>query len=322
MSSIIRANTDQLRSVARQMRGAADQILADTGASAREMEALAETWSGSARNRGMARWAEIHPRYQPAAEQLNHFASELDGLAARLEEAARVFGDGSLVPWDANGDAVDAPQDMAALFDQLDPEKSGGNEIQIYQVGPNQFAVLLEGSDDASGGMNSLTQDAFPAGMGQDTEYAQKVRSMLTDLAKKYPGANIDMVGYSQGGIIAQSVASNDQFFRDTGLNLNTISTYGTPRPLEHIDPSKYYQDFDAPFDIVSSASPRITPESILTTTLFRIVPIATVVGGVIMHTNGYKQDWSPTRQAMRKTPPPFNTKKWVRVDKYDDQAD
>ncbi len=97
MTSIIRANTDQLRSVARQMRGAADQILADTGASAREMEALAETWSGSARDRGMARWAEIHPRYQPAAEQLNHFASELDGLAARLEEAARVFGDGGVM---------------------------------------------------------------------------------------------------------------------------------------------------------------------------------------------------------------------------------
>ncbi len=96
MTSIIRANTDQLRSVARQMRGAADQILADTGASAREMEVLAETWSGSARDRGMARWAEIHPRYQPAAEQLNHFASELDGLAARLEEAARVFGDGGM----------------------------------------------------------------------------------------------------------------------------------------------------------------------------------------------------------------------------------
>lgn len=97
MSAVIRADTDQLRTVARQMREIADLILSSTGAVAREMDSFAATWSGSARERGMARWAEIQPRYQPDAERLSHLARELDALADRLEDAARVFGDGLML---------------------------------------------------------------------------------------------------------------------------------------------------------------------------------------------------------------------------------
>ena len=94
MSTIIRADTDQLRAVARQMRTTADEIMSGASAMHQAMGALDATWSGSARDRGMARWGEITPKYPPAVERLIHFANELEALAQRLDDAAAVFGAG------------------------------------------------------------------------------------------------------------------------------------------------------------------------------------------------------------------------------------
>ena len=92
--SIIRADTDQLRAVARQMRTTADEITNGASAMHQAMGALDATWSGSARDRGIARWGEITPKYPPAVERLIHFANELEALAQRLDDAAAVFGGG------------------------------------------------------------------------------------------------------------------------------------------------------------------------------------------------------------------------------------
>ncbi|MEI7644715.1 MAG: CHAP domain-containing protein [Chloroflexales bacterium] len=95
MSTVIRADTDQLRTVARQMRATADQITSGSNGMNQSMQALDATWGGSAHDRGMARWAEITPKYPPAVERLEHFANELEALAQRLDDAAAVFGGGA-----------------------------------------------------------------------------------------------------------------------------------------------------------------------------------------------------------------------------------
>ena len=348
MSSIIRANTDQLRSVARQMRGAADQILADTGASAREMEALAETWSGSARDRGMARWAEIHPRYQPAAEQLNHFASELDGLAARLEEAARVFGDGlGGTGSDSGGGKADnswldqAKKDhnstirpsetkMDGVFDLMQGRKNEKRpDLQIYQVGENEFVVLLQGSDmNQVGGMNPLLPNAFISGTGFSTAFTETIRTKLLDLAKKHPNANINLVGYSQGGIETQNLARDQSFWNNSGLNIASISTYGTPNTFSS---PKVAYNYDAPGDIVSNYGTTLGGVAILSglSNPNPLVQMATAVGvykGVGVHTSDYFNDSpSKTRQLMAKDAAPWiknnsnASREWVLYDSADD---
>jgi hypothetical protein len=277
----------------------------------------------------MARWAEIAPRYQPDAERLIHLANELEALAQRLDDAAAVFGDGltgapmNKAPWYEHPDATTAPTNMAELFDHLDPwkENDEGYEIQIYQVGPNEFAVLLQGSDGSFGGINSLINDALPAGLGEDTEYARKVRKMLEDLGRNYPGAQIHFAGYSLGGIVAQQVASNQEFFAKNGLQLKTVSTYGAPK-VGNVSQKHMYADFDAPLDIVSGLPLSRTPEAVLTTTAFLLAPLETSAVGVFSHLNGYQRDWSPTRQAMIDRKVPFKATQWLLVDYYDDKSD
>lgn len=94
MPSVVRADTDQLRAVAHQMRTTADLITSGNATMRQSMDALDATWSCSARDRGIARWAEITPKYPPAVERLEHMANELEALAQRLDDAAAVFGDG------------------------------------------------------------------------------------------------------------------------------------------------------------------------------------------------------------------------------------
>ncbi|NTV64471.1 MAG: WXG100 family type VII secretion target, partial [Oscillochloris sp.] len=65
--SVVRADTDQLRAVARQMRATADQITGGHDGMQQSMSSLDATWSGHARDRGMARWGEIAPKYRPSA---------------------------------------------------------------------------------------------------------------------------------------------------------------------------------------------------------------------------------------------------------------
>ncbi|NTW03752.1 MAG: WXG100 family type VII secretion target, partial [Oscillochloris sp.] len=91
---IIRADTDQLCAVARQMRTTADQITGGHDGMRQSMDSLDATWSGHARDRGMARWGEIAPKYRPSADGLVHLANELEALAQRLDDAAAVFGAG------------------------------------------------------------------------------------------------------------------------------------------------------------------------------------------------------------------------------------
>ncbi|WP_129671621.1 WXG100 family type VII secretion target [Candidatus Chloroploca sp. Khr17] len=337
MPGIIRADTDQLRAVANQMRTTAEQISTGTGSMQQSMEMLDMVWSGKARDRGMEAWARIVARYNPEVNTLLHLAKELEALAQRMDEAAAVFGDsgsgsgggtaggigeGQEKPWYEDKPKLEQPpQNMGEIFDLLGPDKNNGNEIQIYQVGPNEFAVLLQGSDQSRTGINSLWTDAPEAGFGGDTEYARKVREMLQELGEKHPGAAVNLFGYSLGGIVAQQVASNTSFFNQNGLNLKTVSTYGAPK-IDTVPEGKTYADFDAPGDIVSGLPVSVTPESVLTTVAFGLKPGETLAVGGAMHMTGYQHDFMPTRQDMNNTTPPFNADTWVLVDSYNDATD
>ncbi|NTW03750.1 MAG: WXG100 family type VII secretion target [Oscillochloris sp.] len=186
--SVVRADTDQLRAVARQMRATADQIMGGHDGMQQSMAALDATWSGHARDRGMARWAEIAPKYRPSTEGLVHLANGLESLAQRLDDAAAVFGaGGSSEPTTINStiqDAIDAivdtlqaTQDTVApiidldLLDHLLNFGAGVLNIADYFklieenpiVGPlADFAsVLLHVSEDGS----ISTQDLIAAGL-------------------------------------------------------------------------------------------------------------------------------------------------------------
>ena len=340
MPTIIRADTDQLRAVARQMRTTADEIMSGANAMHQAMGALDATWSGSARDRGMARWGELVPKYPPAVERLVHFANELEALAQRLDDAAAVFGTGDY--WHEGSPNVEAaPQTMADLFDRLGPDskdkyvKDGhkGGEIEIYQVGPNEYAVLLQGTEPEDlTGINSL-EEAAKNGLGNDTRYKQQLEQML---AKLPPGANVHLVGYSLGGIVAQNVAADQTFLSQHGLNVQTVTTFGSPKPLVKNPNVDYSREYDAPGDTVSLLRPPIqvndnnqviiNPESAMALMSFLVAPVPTLAVaayGIKVHTSDYKSDsTSETRQKMAgDTNLPFKTDKWVPCDVYKDDG-
>jgi len=312
MNTVICANTDQLRAVARQMRGTADLILSGSGALAREMDSFAATWSGSARDRGMARWETIHPRYQPDAERLTRFAKEIDALADRLDEAARVFGDGtnpiqaaingihSVMDW-LKGDSPhekrkeDKPDNLLDLYRIMHKENDDSKKIKVFEVGENNYVITLDGTDpsDKWTGANSLVNGFLGVG-GLDSSYTRQLRETLMRLP---PGANVNLFGYSQGGIVAHNTVDDSNFMESLngrGVHIDSVNSVGSPPPLKHV-PGITYREFDAPTgDPVTNLAPtvihdgfnlRFNPESILAIDAFKLPD------GIDIHTKTYADE-------------------------------
>ena len=349
--NVIRADTDQLRAVARQMRATADQITSGTDSMRQSMDALDATWSGQAHDRGMARWGEITPKYPPAVARLVHFANELEALAQRLDDAAAVFGggggggSGGAGSDSGGGKTTDSWLDQAkkdkktirsaetkmdGIFDLMQgrkDEKPDPPDLQIYQTGENEFVVLLQGSDALqSGGMNPLFPNAFNSGMGNSTTFTAAIREKLAKLSREHPNAKVNLVGYSQGGIEAQNLARDQSFWRNSGLNIASISTYGTPNTY---DGSGVAYNYDAPGDLVSNYATPLGGVAILYGLANPLTSPGTAMGvlyGVGVHTSAYYNDSSSeTRQKMANDPIPWDknnpnaSKEWVLYDSADD---
>jgi uncharacterized protein YukE len=247
MSTIIRADTDQLRAVARQMRSVSAEILTGSRAADQAMQALDAVWSGSARDRGMARWAEIAPRYQPDAERLIHLANELEALAQRLDDAAAVFGD--------------IPRNMYDMYRKIGEKieikiegeiKSKYYAIKIFQVSENEYAITIGGTEKSGILGGNSWSSAILSGFGFDTPYANKVREALRTLP---PGAQVHLFGYSQGGIVANNIAQEKDDFACNGIHIKSVNTFGAPLALKYVSGVEY-NEFDAPGDLVSVLNP------------------------------------------------------------------
>ncbi|MBP1467294.1 WXG100 family type VII secretion target [Candidatus Chloroploca sp. M-50] len=278
MPGIIRADTDQLRAVANQMRTTAEQISTGTGSMQQSMEMLDMVWSGKARDRGMEAWTRIVARYNPEVNTLLHLAKELEALAQRMDEAAAVFGDsgsgiggGEKVSRDekvstAQELPTDAPKNMFDMYKKI----RGEPEIKIFRIGDNEFVITLEGtqSDGTLGGAGIFGGagwgNAIAAQQGKDTAYSHLLEKALRSLPD---GADVHLFGYSQGGIVAQNLAYKQDFLSHHDINLKSISTFGTPEPIYGEVEGITYKHFDSSDDLIGKIGKPIskTPESELT---------------------------------------------------------
>lgn len=217
-----------------------------------------------------------------------------------------------------------AETNMGGVFDLMQGrENKKSPDLQIYQIGENEFVVLVQGSDmNQVGGMNPLFPNAFISGLGFSTAFTKTIRAKLLDLAKRHPNANINFVGYSQGGIEIQNLAKDQAFWKNSSLNIASISTYGTPNTFDN---SNVAHNYDAPEDIVSNYG---TPLGIMTI-LIGIGMVGpnshiarTMYKGVEVHTSDYfNESSSKTRQEMAHTPVPWSnaSREWVLRDSADD---
>lgn len=309
MSTVIRADTDQLRTVARQMRATADQITSGSNGMNQSMQALDATWGGSAHDRGMARWAEITPKYPPAVERLEHFANELEALAQRLDDAAAVFGGGGDrsigigTHIGVHGGLTDGsdkstntpsgvPKDLHELFNIIH-SKDDSRRIKVFQVGPNNYVITLDGvnlSDPLSGSNNAL--NGFLSVGGLDSSYTRQLRETLRKLP---PSAKVDLFGYSLGGIVSHNTVDDADFMQEMknrGVTINSINSIGSPPPLTRVPGILYRdQEFDALGDPVTKLAPTITvdwPRVHVNPESAQSIDVFNLSNGLNLHTEGY----------------------------------
>ncbi|MBK0332114.1 WXG100 family type VII secretion target [Brachybacterium sp. MASK1Z-5] len=154
--------------------------------------------------------------------------------------AARVSGDDVQVQ-----DGGAAPHSVAALLDDVSGNYSSEGEetgkVQVKTVvdpdGHERYIVTVPGTEadigDPSMGWggqgNSRDWSANVRAMaGQDTAAMQNVRDAMI-AAGVEPGADVMMVGHSQGGIINAALASDPSFNGPGGYNVTTLVSEGSP---------------------------------------------------------------------------------------------
>ena len=106
--SQIKADTDALRATIAAMRQGSSAIENALQQAAQAMATLQNSrWSGNHRQQAEEVWTRLQAQFAPTIEALNQIAARTERFTNALEEAGRVFGDGSV---SASGTTPSAPR--------------------------------------------------------------------------------------------------------------------------------------------------------------------------------------------------------------------
>ena len=246
----IQARYDELDRVAGRFAKASE---ASAELHARVMRCVEALERGGWQGRGAdAFFAEMHGTLYPASQRLIKALAEgravtlqvKDILRAAEEEAARLFqGNGAGVGPDGNAstntattiqaasalDAITnpelgkAPSSMKDIVQLLSSQK---NPITIIQTGPMQYVVLLKGTDFGNWTLTNNGVSAFQGAFALPGRYERQVRELIQQNVK--PGASINFVGHSLGGIVANNLTDNQDF--NARYHIQSVTTIGSPQ--------------------------------------------------------------------------------------------
>lgn len=135
-------------------------------------------------------------------------------------------------------------QELAFKIAQLSGTGGNGREhtpFQIVQIGPNDWLVLISGTQSKGGA------DNWGSDVEQGSYASAYQREVLAQIEQNIPHhANIHFAGHSLGGMIANSLADNRAFTTD--YNVRTVTTFGTPidpRPNSQVSYHRYLVEGD-----------------------------------------------------------------------------
>ncbi|PDW01820.1 WXG100 family type VII secretion target [Candidatus Viridilinea mediisalina] len=336
MSSQLRVDTDQMRATIQQFRQS-NQMIEDQLAQARQaMSAMQQSqWSGRHRTAAEGAWFAVNSQFAPTQATILDMAQRLQRTADAYEEAARVFGEegvsgvGNSVVSDQSGansgadaDATqhkidaedvislpdDAPKNMFDMYEKFKEEPA----IKIFQVGENEYAITINGTDHL--GVDNGWDSAIVSGLGGNTRYMALLAAAIRSLPN---GSSVHLFGYSQGGIAAQNLASNQSMIGGKNIKINSVTTFGSPPPVHGKADGVEYNAFRVPGDVITKASlPGVCPngESILTMNLYDLYKT------VLHDAHGSYGDKDSTVAKILKDSDgegklPFDPDRWDRVD-------
>jgi uncharacterized protein YukE len=232
---VVGADADQLRSTAAQLARAADRLQGTlqhlTGSVTNAM-----SWRGPDAERFRSEWngQSVHA-IRFAIDSLRSGADTMRRNADEQVDASRASGGGGTgAGRSANDPEIQeqAPSGLQGLWKEIGeiPKESSGYRVQkvIGADGVERYVIYIAGTS-ASATQTPLSN--VPAISGQlDREQV----AALTRLIPK--DAEVMIVGYSQGGIDAQNIASSNL------LNVQQIVTYGSPVRNDLNTPSIHLQ--------------------------------------------------------------------------------
>lgn len=252
MSGFVGADVAQLRELARAFQAASDRLERNRMTVANQIKISA--WAGPFAASFRVNWESEHTVHIAAvaralsdnATRLRKNADEQDG-ASRAESAQPRGNHNHAVP--STGHLVvgpAAPTSTSGYVKTLDGMKSQDDGVRVQKIrgadGVERFIVYISGSGSTRDGrlFDGNSVDGMlngrlawgnngSAAFGLDSETLRGIRESIDRQMKMLGGdreSEVMIVGFSQGGMIAQSLAD------DSSFNTKEVLTYGSPDVL------------------------------------------------------------------------------------------
>ena len=122
---------------------------------------------------------------------------------------------------------------------------TGSEPIRIYQIGNNEYLVVIQGTDPTNSSVNNNWGSAVTTWLGVPSDFQKQVEAAISKLP---PGATIHMTGHSQGGIVAQNLAIDGHI--SGNYHIGSVTTFGSMVSAPE-NPDVTYTRFAAQGDIV-----------------------------------------------------------------------
>lgn len=225
--ALVGADVDQLRTTAKQFDSNAE-VLAAAVKSLGPLCSDVSRWRGPDADRFRSQWSSASVPSVNAAVAVLRSAAQLLRRNADQQEQASTASGGSLSSAGVSGrsDSADdrpLPSGAKGLWDELQaiPKDPGSAGYRVEHVvgpdGKDRYIVYIAGTDGAEG-QQKISNVAAANGVPDDKQ--------LEELKRIIPrGADVMLVGYSQGGMDAQNIAAQ----KDNGFNVTQIVTFGSP---------------------------------------------------------------------------------------------
>ncbi len=230
MSGMYGADVAQLRDLARTFDRNADRLDQDRMSVGNAIRISA--WVGPVAVRFRAQWDSDHSRrVHEAALLLRDAAHNLRANADDQEKTSAVDGSSARgVPAGATQRETElharAPSRTSDYLTTLHSMNQDEDGIRIQEVrgadGVVRFVVYINGTNSASNGLFGA-DDNVNLRLGLPDDTLDYVRQKIEEATRHRPDAEIMLVGYSQGGLVAQRLAS------EADSRVSSIVTFGSP---------------------------------------------------------------------------------------------
>jgi hypothetical protein len=230
-------------------------------------------------------------------------------------------------------DGLGLESSMADLHREIDklygtdpdaPEKP----IKIVQIGPDEYLVLIAGTDnDGIPGSNDWPSN-LRTGQGIPSAYMLQVRMAMEKSIP--PGARVHLAGHSQGGNVAMMLADTQSLVDE--FSIQSVTTFGSP-PNVPINPrlgQVRYHNFALKTDPVPySTSPTVmntigglllTRDPLMSMSLFSADMAPRFENTVIPETPGFIEAHNSYKDSpfLQQQTLPFHVKEWTVVGEFD----